>query len=238
MVMASSMPEFKRPMNHQVWKALDSFDAGFLDSACCYFGGGTRIVLALGEYRESADVDFLCADSAGYRKLRNTIKQNSLGAILRKPLPLSREVRADRYGIRTFLELDGQPVKFEIITEGRIRLEANSAADLPVPALDTASCFAEKFLANSDRWADQSVLSRDVIDLAFMIKGWGVKAALAGRERATDAYGEVVAKSLTRAISKLGDDSGYFRHCMRELAISDSKRLRSGLRALSRMPKG
>jgi len=57
-------------------------------------------------------------------------------------------------------------------------------------------------------------------------------------ERATDAYGEVVAKSLTKAISKLGDDSRYFRHCMRELTISDSKRLRSGLRALSQMPNG
>ena len=233
--MVSSMPEFTRPRHHQVWKALESFDAGFLNSARCYFGGGTRIVLELAEYRESADVDFLCADGAGYRKLRNTIKQNSLGAILKKPIPLSREVRADRYGIRTFLELDGQPVKFEIVAEGRIPLDADPATDLPVPALDTASYFAEKFLANSDRWADQSVLSRDVIDLAYMIKGWGVKAASAGMERATDAYGEVVAKSLTRAISKLGDDSRYFRRCLHELAISDSKRLRSGLRALSQM---
>ena len=76
--MVSSMPEFTRPRHHQVWKALESFDAGFLNSARCYFGGGTRIVLELAESRESADVDFLCADGAGYRKLRNTIKQNSL----------------------------------------------------------------------------------------------------------------------------------------------------------------
>ncbi len=230
--MASSMPEFKRPRHLRVWKALQSFDAEFLTDTCCYFGGGTRIVLALGEYRESADVDFLCADGPGYRRLRNTISQNSLGDILKETISLSREVRADRYGIRTFLDLDGDPVKFEIITEGRIRLDADPVAELPVPALDSASCFAEKFLANSDRWADQSVLSRDVIDLAFMIKGWGDEAAVAGLERATDAYGEVVVASLKKAISKLEDDKRYFRHCLRELAISDGRGLRSGLRAL------
>lgn len=230
-----STPEFRRPRHLKVWKALESFDAEFLANSCCYFGGGTRIVLASGEYRESADIDFLCADGPGYRKLRNTISQNSLGAILKEPLSLSREVRADRYGIRTFLDLDGEPVKFEIISEGRIVLDADPAAEMPVPALDAVSCFAEKFLANTDRWADQSVLSRDVIDLAFMIKGWGIAVAVTGLERATDAYGEVVAVSLKKATSKLEHDSGYYRRCLRELTISDTRRLRSGLHALSQL---
>lgn len=66
--MASSMPEFKRPKHLRVWRALISFDAGFLTDTCYYFGGGTRIVLGLGEYREAADVDFLCADGPGYRR--------------------------------------------------------------------------------------------------------------------------------------------------------------------------
>ena len=233
--MASSMPEFKRPRHLRVWKALKSFDAGFLTNTCCYFGGGTRIVLELGEYRESADVDFLCADGPGYRKLRNTISQNSLGDILREPITLSREVRADRYGIRTFLDLDGEPVKFEIITEGRILIDEDPVAGLPVPALDAASCFAEKFLANADRWADRSVLSRDVIDLAFMIRGWGNAAAVAGLERATGAYGNVVVDSLSKAVMKLKEDSRYFRHCSGELAVSGGRELRSGLRALSQL---
>ena len=155
--------------------------AEFLADTCCYFGGGTRIVLASGEYRESADIDFLCADGPGYRRLRNTISQNSLGAILKEPLSLAREVRAETAMVSgLFLDLDGEPVKFEIISEGRIVLDADPAAEMPVPALDAVSCFAEKFLANTDRWADQSVLSRDVIDLAFMIKGWGIAAAVAG----------------------------------------------------------
>ncbi len=232
------MPELKRPGNIKVWKALESFDPDFLADTCCYFGGGTRIVLELGEYRESADIDFLCAEGSGYRKLRNTISEHSLGNILRKPLSLSREVRADRYGIRTFLDIEGQPVKLEIITEGRIELDAVPLSELPVPALDPISCFAEKFLANSDRWADQSVLSRDVIDLAFMIRSWGVEAAVAGRKRAFEAYGEVVIDSLKKATHKLESDAVYFKRCLRELSISDSRRLRNGLRALSQHVSG
>ena len=229
------MPEFKRPGHLRVWRALKCFDAGLLTDTCCYFGGGTRIVLGLGEYRESADVDFLCADGPGYRRLRNTISPNSLGDILREPIALSREVRADRYGIRTFLDLDGEPVKFEIITEGRILIDPDPAAALPVPALEPASCFAEKFLANADRWADRSVLSRDVIDLAFMIRGWGNAAAVAGLERATGAYGNVVVDSLSKSVSKLKEDPGYLRHCSEELAVSDGRELHSGLRALSQL---
>ena len=221
-----------------MWKALESLDAEFLADACCYFGGGTRVVLSLCEYRQSADIDFLCADNAGYRTLRNTITQVSLGAILKSPITLAREVRADRYGIRTFMELDGEPVKFEIISEGRIRLDADRTAELPVPSLDSVSCFAEKFLANADRWADQSVLSRDLIDIAFMIKGWGADAAVAGLQRATDAYGKVVVESLGNAIEKLENEPGYFRHCLRELAVSDGRVLRSGLRALSQVISG
>ena len=231
--MVSSTPECKRSKHQRVWRALNSFNARLLTDTCCYFGGGTRIVLGLGEYRESADVDFLCADGSGYRRLRNTISQNSLGDILTEPIALLREVRADRYGIRTFLDLDGEPVKFEIITEGRILIDPDPAAGLPVPALDPVSCFAEKFLANADRWADRSVLSRDIIDLAFMIKGWGNTAALAGLDRAIGAYGDVVVDALSQAIIKLEEDPGYFHHCLGKLAVSDSRGLRSRLRMLS-----
>ena len=236
--MASSTPEFRRPRHRLVWTALEALDARFLADARCYFGGGTRMVLSLGEYRQSADIDFLCADIAGYRKLRNTITQSSLGAILKSPITLAREVRADRYGIRTFMELDGEPIKFEIISEGRIRLDTEQAAELPVPSLDAVSCFAGKFLANADRWADQSVLSRDIIDIAFMIRGWGADAAVAGLRRATEAYGKVVVESMGKAIGALEGEPGYFRHCMSELAISDGRVLRSGLRQLTQILDG
>ena len=84
--MGSSTPEFQRPHHRANGNLLARLDAAFLDDAQCYFGGGTRIALALGEYRESRDVDFLCATRAGFKKLRETITQESLGAIARRPL--------------------------------------------------------------------------------------------------------------------------------------------------------
>ena len=39
-----------------------------------------------------------------------------------------RDVRADQYGIRTLLEYDGQPRKFEIVREGRLDFERREAA--------------------------------------------------------------------------------------------------------------
>ena len=90
-----------------VLAALGNLHADALLNTECFFGGGTRIVLALGEYRESADVDFLCASRTGYRALRASVSAQSLGMIARRGVKLAREVIADRYGIRTFLDVNG-----------------------------------------------------------------------------------------------------------------------------------
>lgn len=66
-----AVPEFARPRHRLVWRTLEALDRDFLAEARCRFAGGTRIVLALDEYRESVDVDFLCADVAGYRAIRS-----------------------------------------------------------------------------------------------------------------------------------------------------------------------
>src|SRR5438067_10088251 len=71
---------------------------------------------------------------------------------------------ADQYGVRTVLAVGGEPVKFEIILEARISVTFTQIRNIPVPALDHTSCFAEKWLANADRWNDVSVMSRDAID--------------------------------------------------------------------------
>src|SRR5262245_10661424 len=99
-----SEPRFRRARHRTVAAALTALDAGFLERVQCYFAGGTRIVLELDEYRESEDLDFLCSSQDGYRALRSTVGDASLGQILVAPVALRREVRADRYGIRTFLD--------------------------------------------------------------------------------------------------------------------------------------
>ena len=63
---------FVRPGHRQVYAVLAMMDSAFLAKTRCFFGGGTRIVLELGEYRESRDMDFLCSDRDGYRLLRES----------------------------------------------------------------------------------------------------------------------------------------------------------------------
>jgi hypothetical protein len=198
----------------------------------CYFGGGTRIVLALGEYRESADVDFLCASRAGYRALRASITQASLGMIARREVKLAREVIADRYGIRTFLDMGHEKLKFEIVLEARIGLAGGKQPGLPVPALDQTSCFAEKFLANADRWMDASVLGRDVIDLAFMAAHWGEAPLRAGLQLATEAYGTVVTHCARRAATQMIEQAAWRKRCVTGLDVNDTRTLLAGLKGV------
>lgn len=222
---------FERPWHRTVYKALEALNTRLLRDTCCYFGGGTRIVMELGEYRESLDIDLLCADSAGYRRLRSEISESSLGAILGKPLALAREVRADRYGIRTFFQIDDSKVKFEIVLEGRISLGGEELLILPLFCLDRTSCFAEKLLANADRWADRGVLSRDLIDLAFMRAAWG-KIPDKAFVCACRAYGDVVTRSLCSALDLFITHETHRNHCLTSMDIHDEITLQRGIRLL------
>ncbi|MBI3042980.1 MAG: nucleotidyl transferase AbiEii/AbiGii toxin family protein [Betaproteobacteria bacterium] len=227
------MSEPVRPRHRTVLAALHALNADFLARAECYFGGGTRIVLGLAEYRESADIDFLCASREGYRDLRATVNEASLGRIAKASLKLAREVTADRYGIRTFLDVSGEKLKLEIILEGRIGLSGGAADGLPVVALDEASCCAEKFLANADRWGNESALGRDVIDLAFMMARWGREPLRAGFAIAEEAYGKAVARDAKRAATKMLERADWRRHCVAALSLSDTRTLLAGLRAVA-----
>ena len=60
---------YKRPHHQQIAGVLDSMNADFLRDTKCYFGGGTAIALLLSEYRESVDIDFLCADRFGDKSM-------------------------------------------------------------------------------------------------------------------------------------------------------------------------
>lgn len=219
----------RRPLHRRVLAHLASLDGVFLEDCRCFLGGGTRIVLELDEYRESEDIDFLCADRDGYRKLRETVSGDSLGAIAKASLRLSREVRADQYGIRTRLGEGENALKFEVVREARIELSGARRRGIPLACLDPASAFAEKFLANADRGLDRSTLSRDAIDLAFMIRGWGTELALAGAAIARTAYGAEVDLKLRLVVDLLRDDRAYRARCVKAMAIEDTKTLAQGL---------
>ena len=206
---------FKRAHHNRIQTLLTALDADFLNRNGCFFGGGTAIVLALDEYRESVDISFLCASRDGYRELRNTITNVSLGAIFADPVELAREVRADRYGIRTFLLSDGVPVKFEIVSEGRIPIDGTVNPVTGVPTLSRIDMYAEKLLANTDRYNDKAVASRDIIDLAMMIRHWGRIPPVAW-DKARKAYGASVDQAWLVAVDLVGERT-HLAQCLQKM---------------------
>lgn len=206
---------FDRPHHRRIAKVLHAFNSDVLAEAECYFGGGTAIVLSLGEYRESFDIDFLCASKDGYRILRNIVTSNGLGPLLNEQVKHLREVRADRYGIRTFLEVDGVPIKIEIVSEARIEIGGRFDSVFHVPTLSRQDMFAEKLLANADRGSDKAAMSRDIIDLAMMIDHWGDIPEQAWT-KARSAYGEQIFKGYC-ASCELIRDRTYLMNCLSKM---------------------
>lgn len=211
---------FKRSHHQKVVQVLSEMNHDFLRDAKCYFGGGTAISLLLGEYRESVDIDFLCADQEGYRKLRSSVFDKDLGEIFSGKVEIMRDVRSDRDGIRTILSVDGTPIKFEIIREARIELAGTVMPNIPVLCLTKEDLFAEKLLANADRFADKSAMSRDLIDLMVMEAHWGAIPKQAW-DKATDAYGDSVDGALRKAKELLRSNPEYLARCLKTMGIDD-----------------
>ncbi|MDB5526206.1 MAG: hypothetical protein JWM58_3969 [Rhizobium sp.] len=92
------MKTYIRPEHKIIVEALSLMRTAFLLENRCWFGGGTAIVLKLGEYRRSADVDFLCSDQDGYRELRQAAQRDGIAAFFDSPVTLLREIRTDQYG--------------------------------------------------------------------------------------------------------------------------------------------
>ena len=213
---------FERPHHRDVALVLQSLDADALARRHCYFGGGTAMALRYGEYRESVDIDFLVSDRDGYRELRQQLGGRSrLESLARPGLHLSPEgeLRADQYGIRTRLRAGVSVIKFEIVLEARIDLEAPGADDTVcgIATLTPLDLCVEKLLANADRWADDSVFSRDLVDLAMQPADRELlRRACAKAER---AYGSSVRRSVGSAVQALRERPHRLDECMRALQM-------------------
>lgn len=214
---------FERPHHRHVAAVLEALDAGVLEVNACLFGGGTAMALRYGEYRESVDIDFLVSKVDGYRHLRQRLTgSGGISAITRAghTIKQTREVRADQYGIRTMLQADGADIKFEIVLEGRIELDAPGPDDRQcgVATLTPLDMATSKLLANSDRWRDDAVMSRDLIDLAMMVPPKALmKRAIA---KAQGAYGESVATDLASAVEDLRARPHRLDQCMQAMAMT------------------
>ncbi|MGL5824763.1 MAG: nucleotidyl transferase AbiEii/AbiGii toxin family protein [Nocardioides sp.] len=194
-------------------------DAPLLAQHNCWFGGGTAIVLANGEFRESVDIDFLVSDQQSFRELRQLVRDRGLGALATRDLALGRQPSVDGYGIRASVLVAGAVIKFEIIHEGRVDLDTPSPGNeiCGVRILTRTDQVASKLLANDDRWADTSTFSRDLIDLAMMKPD--TAALESGARKAVDAYGKTVDQSLNNAVARLHERPHRLDHCIRALKI-------------------
>src|ERR1700730_16917871 len=125
---------FNRPHHQNIVRFLEKLDSDLLEAAGCFFGGGTAIALATNEYRESVDIDFLIASTDGYRQIRELISDNNINKLSKEPIPLLRDVRKDRDKISTIINAgEGeQPIKFELVLEGRIPLSSQRIPGIPV----------------------------------------------------------------------------------------------------------
>ena len=226
---------FERPRHRAIAHLLSSLDAGLLREMNCWFGGGTAMVMRFGEWRESSDIDMLISDWPSYKTLRERVSTEGIGAI--GAVESVRETVTDRYGIRTLLQSDAGPVKFEIIHEGRIELDVPCDADTvgDIATLTTADMVASKLLANDDRWADSALVSRDLIDLALLPAteaDW-----TRGHAKAVAAYGTMIDAWLGKAIETALERPGWLKRCTHELQMTvDEQLLRERLTALLNRP--
>ena len=214
---------FNRPHHQQIAKVLESLNADLLKQYNCLFAGGTAIALRYGEYRESVDIDFLVSDLASYRHLRNLVREQGLQALMRSPAAgqlQTSDICSDQYGIRTKVFVEGKPIKFEIVLEGRIALANPRKKDsiAGVATLTRLDMAASKLLANSDRGLDRGMHCRDVIDLAMLKLS---KTEFADAITKTKvAYGEAILKDLSKVIDRLGEANGLLERCMKAMDIS------------------
>tara|TARA_B110000008_G_scaffold161368_1_gene162008 strand:+ start:138 stop:851 length:714 start_codon:yes stop_codon:yes gene_type:complete len=214
---------FTRPHHQRIAKVLESLDADLLKRHNCLFAGGTAIALGYGEYRESVDIDFLVSDLASYRYLRNSVREQGL-QVLMKSTDASQlqtsDIRSDQYGIRTKLFVEGKPIKFEIVLEGRISLAEPGQKDsvLGVATLMKIDMAVSKLLANSDRGLDVGMHCRDVIDLAMLSLNKSEFAEATTKGEA--AYGEAILKDLAKVIGMLSEANGLLERCMKAMDVS------------------
>lgn len=224
---------YKKSVHRRIAALLASMKTDLLASCECFFGGGTAIVMLLDEYRESHDVDFLCASVKGYRRIREVVFEDGLAGLFNRRPKILREARSDQYGIRAALLVDGGPVKFEIVREGRVSLSGKVDPGLGVPVLTRADLAAEKLLANADRGLDRVTRSRDYIDLVAMRSRWG-RSPVAASRKAYAAYGRRTIEASLRSSKRLLADPAYRSACVADLglepwiaaALSDQSRRR------------
>lgn len=209
---------YRRKHHQLIASCLHNFNGGYLAGHNILFGGGTRIALELDEYRESVDIDFLCGDKSAFLAVRQQVTNTSLGDLVTTPFSLAREIRFDRYGVRTFLNVNGINIKLEFVAFDNYQLKAGADLSLfPVPFIDRTSCFVTKLLANADRVGTKPF--KDIFDLVVMYGKWGDIPAAAFSEAYSHYGKKVVNQSLQEALTTLSENSVEYAQAAAHMSI-------------------
>ena len=98
-------------------------------------------------------------------------------------------------------------------------LETPAPADeiCGIATLTPLDMAAGKLLANSDRWADDGVFSRDLIDLAMMEAP--VPLLQRALIKAEAAYGAAILRDLEKALTRLMTRQGWLERCMQAMEM-------------------
>lgn len=210
---------FERAHHQRISAVLRCLDGPTLLKNHCLLGGGTAIVLARDEYREALQIELCCTSADVYREIRRALDAQDPGWLFRGPVQMLREPNFHRHGIRLAVLLDGTPVKIEILLENRIPF----AACLPEAAIEGVWRLAEedlvatRLMANTDRYGDDSFMSRDIIDLAMLATD-GILSP-AGVTKARTVYQNGIDTAFVRARAMLLEGDGRLAMCMRELSM-------------------
>lgn len=212
---------FERVRHQQIALILESLEQDLLRNHMCFFGGGTAIAMKYGEYRQSDEIDFMVSSWEHYRDLRSLVKLKGPKSLFQKTtaFELPETFLTDQYGIRGWVRIMGEQIKFEIVSEGRIELEAPSRDNqiCGVSTLTQTDMVAEKVLANSDRFLDTATFQRDLFDLAAMnIPDFQNSPGL---QKARQSYGETAERDLNRALEKLLGNPVWLDQCYERLKI-------------------
>ncbi|MBW4575808.1 MAG: nucleotidyl transferase AbiEii/AbiGii toxin family protein [Aphanothece sp. CMT-3BRIN-NPC111] len=209
---------FKLAHHNNILTILNSLNSDVLREGSAYFGGGTLLALDFKEYRCSKDVDFICPiASSGYKYLRTVVFEGGYKALFYdlNRIQIGRGT-TDQYGIRMLVIVDGLPIKTEIIAEARFELDSPRYPEWsPVGCLSLNDCFTAKLLANSDRYMDDSVEARDLIDLAVLRLQSSIPQKAI--EKAETAY--EVMRPLKVAIKRFQERPDYRQKCFFGLQI-------------------
>ncbi|BAY17115.1 hypothetical protein NIES21_29490 [Anabaenopsis circularis NIES-21] len=214
--------KFRLDHHNKILMILESLNPDVLKKGSAYFGGGTLFALDFEEYRWSKDIDFISPmGTSGYKYLRTVVFDGGYEALFSdlSSIQIGRGT-TDQYGIRMMVIVDNLPIKTEIIAESRFQPDQPRYTEWsPVPCLSLIDCFTSKLLANSDRYMDDSVESRDLIDLAILrLQSPIPQAAI---NKAENAY-EVI-RPLKTAVKRFQERPDYREKCFLSLQIDENQ---------------